>query len=109
MSSHHGDEAKDEAAEEIEHHVEILLILHQRWTFVHEGGEGGETAAEAGDQEDVHRRWDDMGLFGQSEENTDHETADNIDGERTPRERRNRNDMGQFSRQKAQACADKTA
>ena len=24
MSSHHGDEAKDEAAEEIEHHVEIL-------------------------------------------------------------------------------------
>lgn len=30
MSSHHGDEAKDEAAEEIEHHVEILLILHQR-------------------------------------------------------------------------------
>ena len=28
MSSHHGDEAKDEAAEEIEHHVEILLILH---------------------------------------------------------------------------------
>ena len=44
-----------------------------------------------------------------SEENTDHETADNIDGERTPRKRRNRNDMGQFSRQKAQACADKTA
>ena len=30
MSSHHGDEAKDEAAEEIEHHVEILLIIHQR-------------------------------------------------------------------------------
>ena len=30
MSSHHGDEAKDEATEEIEHHVEILLILHQR-------------------------------------------------------------------------------
>lgn len=30
MSSHYCDEAKDEAAEEIEHHVEILLILHQR-------------------------------------------------------------------------------
>lgn len=52
---------------------------------------------------------DDVGLFGQTEEDADHETADNIDGERTPRERRNRNDMGQFSRQKAQACADKTA
>lgn len=47
MSGHHGDEAKDEAAEEIEHHVEILLILHQRWAFVHEGGEGGEATAEA--------------------------------------------------------------
>ena len=30
MASQHGDEAKDEAAEEIEHHVEVLLIRHQR-------------------------------------------------------------------------------
>ena len=57
----------------------------------------------------IRKTFIDVGLFGQSEENTDHETADNIDGERTPRKRRNRNDMGQFSRQKAQACADKTA
>ena len=50
-----------------------------------------------------------MGFLGQAEKDADHEASDNIDGERTPRERRNRNDMGQFSRQKAQACADKTA
>ena len=30
MSSQYSDEAKGEAAEEIEHHVEILLIFHQR-------------------------------------------------------------------------------
>ena len=86
-----------------------MFLLQEQIHVVGKRRKGGETAAEAGDQEDVHRRRDDVGLFGQTEEDADHETADNIDGERTPRERRNRNDMGQFSRQKAQACADKTA
>ena len=46
MTSHYSDKTKGEAAEEIEHHVEILLVLHQRRAFVHEGREGGEATTE---------------------------------------------------------------
>ena len=48
----YGDETEGEAAEEIEGHVEVLPVLHQRGTLVHEGGEGGEATTEAcGEQE----------------------------------------------------------
>ena len=56
MTSQYSDEAKDEAAEEIEHHVEILLVLHQRWTFVHEGREGGEATTETSGEQQFGRR-----------------------------------------------------
>ena len=46
MSGEHGDETEGETAEEIEHHIGVMLIFHQCRTLVHEGGEGGETAAE---------------------------------------------------------------
>ncbi len=52
MPCQHGDEAEGETAEEVEHHVGILLLLQQRGTFVHESGKGGEAATEArGEQE----------------------------------------------------------
>jgi len=51
MSGEHGDETEGETAEEIEHHIGVMLIFHQCRTLVHEGGEGGETAAEARGEE----------------------------------------------------------
>ena len=50
-----------------------------------------------------------MRFFGQAEEDADYEAADDVDGERSPGKGRDRYDVGQFSGQEAQACADKAA
>ena len=46
MSGEHGDESQCQASEEIEHHIEVIFLLHQSRPFVHEGREGGESSAE---------------------------------------------------------------
>ena len=47
LSCQHGDEAQGEAAEDIEHHIGVLSVLHQRRSFVHKCGESGEATTEA--------------------------------------------------------------
>ena len=47
MAYEYGNESEGKAAEEIEHHVYILLLFHEGGTFVHEGGESGESTTKA--------------------------------------------------------------
>ena len=46
MPCEHGDEAECQAAEEVEHHIGVVLVFQESCPLVHEGGEGGETTAE---------------------------------------------------------------
>ena len=108
MSSHHGDEAKDEAAEEIEHPIEILLILHQRWTFVHEGGEGGETATKTRGEQEL-KVWRQMTAEGERREDTNEETANNVDGESTPGEGHDKPLREPFPYEETQSASKETA
>lgn len=100
-------QSQNKTQSDVETEIEPVFLLQEQVHVIGERREGGESAAESSDQEDVHRWGDNMGFLGQAEEDADHETADYIDGECAPGKSRNRDDMSQFPCQKAQACADK--
>lgn len=79
MPCQYSDEAEGEAAEEIDGHVEVLTVLHQRRTFIHKGGEGGETSAEAcGEQELRGGRHEVVAIPVKSRQKTDDEASQYI-------------------------------
>ena len=76
----YGEEAEGEATEEIEHHIGVMAVLHQRGAFVHERGKSGEAAAEAcGEQELGGGRHPSVAVPVKSRQETDDEASQHID------------------------------
>ena len=86
-----------------------MFLLQQEEHVVRKGGKSGESSAEAGDEKDVHRGRNQVGLFGHTEKDADDEAAHDVDRERTPRKGRIADEMGEFARQKTQAGTDEAA
>ncbi len=64
-----------------------MFVLHQQKHVVRKGRKGGESAAESGNQENVHLGRDEMGFFCHTEENANNKTTDYVYGKGAPRER----------------------
>ena len=86
-----------------------MFLLQQEEHVVGKGGKSGESSAEAGDEKDVHRGRNQVGLLGHTEKDADNEAAHDVDRKRTPRKGRIADEMGEFARQKTQAGADEAA
>lgn len=80
------DEAQGEAGKGVEDGGEGRAVAAQEEVLVHKGGEGGEAATEAGDQEELGGRGD-LPAQRQPREQPYEETAQDIDGHRPPGER----------------------
>ena len=102
-------QADEDTGNKVEGEKTPVFVLQQQEHIVGKGGEGSETATEAGDKENIHGGRKKMGLLCQSEEDSDKETTYDVDDERTVGKRGCKQVVGQLAYQVTAAGSDETA
>lgn len=97
MSGENGDKSQRQTSEEIEHHIDIILLLHQSCSLVHKGREGSESSAESRGEQQF-GRWRHPSPFPpvQSREEPDDEASRHIHRHRAERKRNHRAGLHQL-------------
>lgn len=108
VTSHHRNETDGNTGEHVECRHREIAVFHQRRILVHKRGESGETTAETGCQNEP-RVSREPSSQGKSRHETNDETADDIDGERSQREGCRHPFCRHPRHQKPQTSAKKTA
>lgn len=82
-----------------------MLALQKQIHVVGKRRERSKASAETCDEKNIHGRRNQMRLLGQTEEDSDNETADDVDRKGAPREWGGAIEVTEFANQKAQAGA----
>lgn len=86
-----------------------MPLLEEEEKFVGKSGEGGESSTKAGDEQQAEVGRQKLGLFGQTEEQPDEETSDDVHRKGAVREGGGKQVMSQFADEKTAAGADESA